>query len=70
MVGDVLRLTHLYTFGDVAVIDIAGMRLFLPPRDEDPEKPGESVIYCRVDDIQKTFQALTERGSPSLAHHI
>lgn len=59
---DVLGLTHLYTFGELAFFDMAGTRLFLTALDEDPQNPGESVIYFRVGDIQETCQALTARG--------
>lgn len=58
---DVLRLPHLYTFGDLAFFDCGGTRLFLtPPEDGSPE--DESVVYFRVEDIQAAYDELRERG--------
>lgn len=57
---DVLGLTHLHTYGDLAFFDCGGMRLFLTQRHEAAEE--ESVLYFRVDDIEAAHKELTERG--------
>lgn len=71
---DVLRLPHLYTFGDIAFFDAGGTRLFLTavdetagrkgrkgPNGETPET-GESILYFRVDDIHAASETLVARG--------
>ncbi len=40
---DVLRLPHLFTFGDLAFFDCAGTRLFLTPPESGPPK-AQSVL--------------------------
>ena len=67
---DVLGLTHLYTFGNLAFFDAGGVRLFLEQGDPDP---AQSVIYFRVDDIHATHETLKSRGAkfisaPHLVH--
>jgi hypothetical protein len=67
---DVLRLPHLYTFGDLAFFDCGGTRLML--------SAGEGgndtyVIYFRVDDIEAACREFEERGvvfeaPPSVIH--
>jgi predicted enzyme related to lactoylglutathione lyase/DNA-binding CsgD family transcriptional regulator len=58
---DTLGVTHLYTYGDLAFFDCAGVRLFLnagegtAPRDQ-------QLIYFRVDDIHAAQRELTGRG--------
>jgi catechol 2,3-dioxygenase-like lactoylglutathione lyase family enzyme len=70
---DVLGLLHLYTFGDLAFFDCGGTRLFLSAA-ENPDRVGEpSVLYFRVDDIQRAYDDLTARGAtfetaPHLIH--
>jgi DNA-binding CsgD family transcriptional regulator/catechol 2,3-dioxygenase-like lactoylglutathione lyase family enzyme len=59
---DVLRLPHLYTYGNLAFFDCGGTRLFLSPP-EDGSEPGEQpCLYFRVDDIQAAHQELQGRG--------
>jgi DNA-binding CsgD family transcriptional regulator/catechol 2,3-dioxygenase-like lactoylglutathione lyase family enzyme len=59
---DVLRLPHLFTYGDLAFFDCGGVRLFLSLR-EDGGEPGEQqCIYFRVDDIQGAYTELQTRG--------
>ncbi|SEQ24211.1 hypothetical protein SAMN05428969_2363 [Devosia sp. YR412] len=56
---DVLGLPHLYTFGDLAFFDCAGVRLMLSA------EPGEShsnIIYFRVSDIEASHADLMARG--------
>ncbi len=68
--GEVLRLPHLYTFGDLAFFDCDGTRLFLSAADE----PGEaSILYFQVDEIQSAYDELVARGiefegAPHLIH--
>ncbi len=57
--GDVLGVRHLYSFGNLAFFDCAGLRLFLSEGDGGP---AESIIYFRVDDIRSAHATLTGRG--------
>jgi catechol 2,3-dioxygenase-like lactoylglutathione lyase family enzyme len=68
--GGVLRLPHLYTFGDLAFFDCGGTRLFLSANEE-PAQP--SILYFRVDDINTAYDELRGRGvefeqAPHLIH--
>jgi DNA-binding CsgD family transcriptional regulator/catechol 2,3-dioxygenase-like lactoylglutathione lyase family enzyme len=79
---DVLGLTHLYTFGDLAFFDCGGVRLFLSAEEGEgkavktapktaPAVP--SLLYFRVPDIQSAHAALAARGvefrgAPHLVH--
>ncbi len=56
--GEVLGLTHLYSFGDLAFFDCGGTRLFLSQGDGD----GESILYFRVPDIRVAHTALAAKG--------
>lgn len=56
--GEVLGLTHLYSFGDMAFFDLSGVRLFL----SQGEAGAESIIYLMVDDIHATRDVLAARG--------
>lgn len=69
--GDVLGLTHLYSFGDLAFFDCGGVRLYLT-QDADAGN-GESVIYFKVPDIRVAHETLAARGvgfvsAPHLIH--
>ena len=57
--GDVLGLTHLYTFGDLAFFDLGGVRLFL---EAGGGHPSAAVLYFRVPDIHVAHDTLSERG--------
>jgi DNA-binding CsgD family transcriptional regulator/catechol 2,3-dioxygenase-like lactoylglutathione lyase family enzyme len=57
--GEVLGLTHLYTFGKLAFFDCGGVRLYL----QEGEAGPESVIYFRVPDIRSAHAALQARGA-------
>ena len=68
--GDVLGLTHLYTFGNLAFFDCGGVRLFLEQGDAAGD---ESVLYFRVDDVRTAHAALAAKGvaftdAPHLIH--
>ena len=70
---DVLGLTHLFTFGNMAFFDCHGVRLYLAAGEKETGEPGDSVLYFRTDDIEATFRQLTERGvtfrgAPHLIH--
>ena len=56
--GEVLGLTHLYSFGDLAFFDCGGTRLFLSQGEGD----GESILYFRVPDIQAAHTGRAARG--------
>lgn len=55
---DMLRLEHLYSFGNIAFFNCDGMRLFLSEGDG----AADSILYFRVPDIQAAHAALAERG--------
>ena len=57
--GDVLGLTHLYTFGNLAFYDCGGVRLFL---EQGGGHPSDSVLYFQVPDVHAAHAALTEKG--------
>jgi DNA-binding CsgD family transcriptional regulator/predicted enzyme related to lactoylglutathione lyase len=60
---DVVRLPHLFTFGNLAFFDCDGTRLFLsPPEDGGPTK-AQSVLYFTVDDIFQAVDELAGRGA-------
>ena len=56
--ADVLGLTHLYSFGDLAFFDCGGTRLFLSPSKGD----GCSIFYISVTDIHAVQARLEARG--------
>lgn len=57
---DVLGLTHLFTFGNLAFFDFGGTRLMLSQADA--EQSGESLLYFRVADIDASHAELSGRG--------
>ncbi len=70
---EVLRLPHLFTFGDLAFFDCGGTRLFLTPPENGAKPKAQSVLYFRVAGIHDTHKALGERGvrfegAPHLIH--
>jgi len=58
--GEVLGLTHLYSFGDLAFFDCGGTRLLLSAGAEGSQ--GDSIIYFRVDDIRTAHKVMVARG--------
>ena len=69
--GQVLGLTHLYTFGTMAFFDCGGVRLYLSQVEGGP--PAESILYLKVPDIQKAYGELQARevefaNPPHLIH--
>jgi len=70
---DVLGLKHLFSFPPLAFFDCAGIRLFLSAENAAAADRGDSILYFRTDDIEATFQHLTQRGvtfrgAPHLIH--
>ena len=68
--GEVLGLTHLYSFGKLAFFDCGGVRLFLS---EEGNGKDDSILYFRVNDIHQACRTLAERGvtfvnAPHLIH--
>lgn len=57
---DVLRLPHLYTFGNLAFFDCGGTRLMLAAGEN--SQPDNYVIYFRVPDIQQAYGEFGARG--------
>jgi DNA-binding CsgD family transcriptional regulator/catechol 2,3-dioxygenase-like lactoylglutathione lyase family enzyme len=69
--GEVLGLTHLFSFGNMAFYDCGGVRLFLSA--DHGANPKDSLIYFRVDDIRQAQAELEARGiafvhAPHLIH--
>ena len=58
---DVLRLPHIFTFGDLVFFDCGGIRLYLHAVDEEKWRPS-SVLYFLVPDIGRAHRELTDRG--------
>jgi catechol 2,3-dioxygenase-like lactoylglutathione lyase family enzyme len=58
--GDVLGLTHLYSFGKLAFFDLGGTRLLLTQEADSPS--AESILYLRVSDIEPAHETLKARG--------
>lgn len=61
---DVLRLPFLFEVpGKMAFFDCAGLRLMLSvPESEEFDHPG-SILYFRVDEIDRAHRILAERGA-------
>lgn len=57
---EVLGLPHLFTHGNLAFFNCGDVRLFLNQADTEPTT--ESIIYFRVNDIQKTYNELSTKG--------
>ena len=66
-----LGIPHLYSFGSLGFLDLAGSRLFLNETQE--LNKDESILYFKVEDIRKTCVALEDAGveitnQPHLIH--
>lgn len=57
---DVLEVPVIARFGDLAFLDLGGVRLALSRSDADP--PANSVLYFAVADLHGTRAALESRG--------
>lgn len=69
--GTVLGLKHLYTFGKLAFFDCDGVRLLLS--ETNAALPADSLLYLRVEDIERAYAQLQARGvefthAPHLVH--
>lgn len=58
---DVLRLPHVFTFGELVFFDCDGTRLYFRQVPEAEFRKG-SILYFLVDDINVARDVLTERG--------
>ena len=56
--GEVLGLTHLYSFGDMAFFDCGGTRLLLSPS----KGEGDSILYISVTHIHEIKRQMEARG--------
>lgn len=68
---DVLGLQHLYTFGDLAFFDCAGVRLYLSLSDKSEYQ--ESILYFQVENIHAAYDVLRARdvqfiNAPHMIH--
>ena len=68
--GEVLGLTHLYSFGNLAFFDCSGLRLFLSESEGDS---ADSILYFRVGDVRSAHAVLSGRGveflnAPHMVH--
>lgn len=59
---DLLGLSHLYTYGDLAFFDCDGTRLFLTASPEAPRAPSATSLYFEVKAIEEAFAALAAAG--------
>lgn len=59
---DLLGLSHLYTYGDLAFFDCAGTRLFLTASAEAPRPPSATSLYFEVGEMQAAFASLAAAG--------
>ena len=71
--GGVLGLPHLYTFGDLAFFDCAGIRLFLSLPENGSVPKDQAVLYFRVPGIHAAYEQLSARqvvfeGAPHMIH--
>jgi predicted enzyme related to lactoylglutathione lyase len=61
---DKLKMKHLFTFPGISFFDCDGTRIMLGL----PEKPEfdhpSSVLYFKVENIERAYQSLLERGVP------
>ncbi|HJR64116.1 MAG TPA: VOC family protein [Gemmatimonadaceae bacterium] len=59
---DTLGMRFLFQVPNMAFFDAAGVRLMLGVPEKDEFRHPASVLYYKVDDIQRAHQTLTERG--------
>lgn len=58
---DVLRLPHIFTFGDLVFFDMGGVRLYIHAVGDEKWRPS-SVVYFLVPDIHAAKAELESRG--------
>jgi len=68
---DILTLTHLYTFGNLAFFDCGGTRLMLSENED--FRSSESILYIRVSNIIHVHDRLQKLGvvfinAPHMVH--
>src|SRR5438128_12476636 len=60
--GDKLGMKLLFCAGPMSFFDCEGIRIMLSPPSEARFDHPSSLIYCKVDDIQKQYAALKTAG--------
>ncbi len=58
---DLLRLTHVFRFGDLVFFDCGGTRLYIQATSTERWRPS-SILYFLVDDIRAARDELVSRG--------
>jgi len=58
-----LGLRYLFTAGQLAFFDCGGVRLMLDVPEQPEVRSASSVIYYIVDDIQRAYATLRDRGA-------
>ncbi len=58
---DTLGLPHIFTFGNLAFFDMAGVRLYVQAVVDEKWRPG-SLLYFLVDEIHAAWDQLRARG--------
>jgi len=69
---NVLGLPHLYTYGDLALFECGGTRLFLTSRTNEGSA-GQSILYFSTPNIAMAYEQLVAlgvifRGAPHMIH--
>lgn len=59
---DVLELSLLFDASNMAFFECNGLRLLLSIPESDQYDHASSILYFQVDDIQKSYHTLLERG--------
>ena len=59
---DKLGMKHLFTANEMAFFDCGGIRLMLARLDKAESNAAKFVVYFKVEDIQKGYKILQERG--------
>lgn len=61
---DLLSLQLLFNTDRLAFFDCDGIRLMLSPPEKAEFEHASSIIYFKVDDIEDSYEDLTEKGVP------
>ncbi|WP_404456303.1 VOC family protein [Virgibacillus necropolis] len=61
---DLLELPLLFNTGSMAFFDCDGLRLMLSLPEKEEFAHASSVVYFQIDDIQESYEDLTEKGIP------
>jgi len=60
---DTVGLKFLFQAPNVAFFDVAGVRLMLGSAESPDVKPAGTVLYFEVEDLDRAFESLRERGA-------